>query len=52
MSNVEANRKGIFFTTNRLEALTDGVFAIVMTLLVLDLSTSLTIPNSFTNTFE
>jgi uncharacterized membrane protein len=37
MSGLEAGEKG-FFTINRLEALTDGVFAIVMTLLVLDLS--------------
>jgi uncharacterized membrane protein len=38
MSNLKAGRKGTLFTINRLEALTDGVFAIVMTLLVLDLS--------------
>jgi uncharacterized membrane protein len=31
-------RKGTFFTINRIETLTDGVFAIVMTLLVLNLS--------------
>jgi uncharacterized membrane protein len=37
MSSPEAGRKGTF-TINRLEALTDAVFAIVMTLLVLDLS--------------
>jgi uncharacterized membrane protein len=38
MSSLEAGRKDTFFTTNRLEALTDGVFAIAMTLLVLNLS--------------
>jgi len=38
MSIIKRDRKGAFFTTNRIEALTDGVFAIVMTLLVLDIS--------------
>ncbi|MFC1875093.1 TMEM175 family protein [Chloroflexota bacterium] len=38
MSIIERDREGAFFTTNRIEALTDGVFAIVMTLLVLDIS--------------
>ncbi len=30
-------KKGVFFAPNRIEALTDGVFAIVMTLLVLEI---------------
>jgi uncharacterized membrane protein len=38
MSQVKKGVQALVFTTNRLEALTDGVFAIVMTLLVLDLS--------------
>jgi uncharacterized membrane protein len=38
MSQVKKEVQALVFTTNRLEALTDGVFAIVMTLLVLDLS--------------
>ena len=38
MSQLKKSRKGILSTPNRLEALTDGIFAIVMTLLVLDLS--------------
>jgi uncharacterized membrane protein len=37
MSYFKAGVKGILFPINRLEALTDGVFAIVMTLLVLDI---------------
>ena len=38
MSVIKRDAEGAFFTTNRIEALTDGVFAIVMTLLVLDIS--------------
>jgi len=38
VKKVKISKKGILFTPNRLEALTDGIFAIVMTLLVLDLS--------------
>jgi uncharacterized membrane protein len=38
MSQVKKGVQALVFTTNRLEALTDGVFAIVMTLLVLDIS--------------
>ena len=38
MSIIKRDAEGAFFTTNRIEALTDGVFAIVMTLLVLDIS--------------
>ena len=38
MSIIKQDVEGAFFTTNRIEALTDGVFAIVMTLLVLDIS--------------
>ncbi len=37
MEDIPRDKKGIFFATNRIEALTDGVFAIVMTLLVLEL---------------
>ncbi len=37
MEAIPQDKKGIFFATNRIEALTDGVFAIVMTLLVLEL---------------
>ena len=40
MSKIVQQKKSIFPTINRLEALTDGVFAIVMTLLVLDISLS------------
>lgn len=38
MSSIEATRKRTVFTINRLETLTDGVFAIAMTLLVLNLT--------------
>jgi uncharacterized membrane protein len=38
MRSNQMERKGTFFTINRIETLTDGVFAIVMTLLVLNLS--------------
>ena len=38
MNIIKRDAEGSFFTTNRIEALTDGVFAIVMTLLVLDIS--------------
>ena len=38
MSQVKKRVPALVFTSNRLEALTDGIFAIVMTLLVLDLS--------------
>lgn len=38
MSIIKRDAEGAFFTTHRLELLTDGVFAIVMTLLVLDIS--------------
>jgi uncharacterized membrane protein len=38
MSNTKLSDKGNLFPVNRIEALTDGVFAIVMTLLVLELS--------------
>jgi uncharacterized membrane protein len=38
MSSSESSRKASLFPVNRIEALTDGVFAIVMTLLVLELS--------------
>jgi uncharacterized membrane protein len=38
MSSVESNSRVGLFPINRLEALADGVFAIVMTLLVLELS--------------
>ena len=38
MSQVKKGVSTLIFTPNRLEALTDGIFAIVMTLLVLDLS--------------
>jgi uncharacterized membrane protein len=38
MSKVKKSASSLVFTPNRLEALTDGIFAIVMTLLVLDLS--------------
>jgi len=37
MSRIERGGKGAFLTTNRIEALTDSAFAIVMTLLVLDI---------------
>ncbi len=37
MEAIPRRKKGVFFATNRIEALTDGVFAIVMTLLVLEL---------------
>ncbi len=37
MEEIQIEKKGVFFATNRIEALTDGVFAIVMTLLVLEL---------------
>lgn len=37
MEAIPQDKKGAFFATNRIEALTDGVFAIVMTLLVLEL---------------
>ena len=37
MEEIPKQKKGVFFATNRIEALTDGVFAIVMTLLVLEL---------------
>lgn len=37
MGAIPQHKKGVFFATNRIEALTDGVFAIVMTLLVLEL---------------
>lgn len=38
MRQIEKRESTAVFTPNRLEALTDGVFAIVMTLLVLDIS--------------
>jgi uncharacterized membrane protein len=38
MSDNDIKGKKIFFATNRIETLTDGVFAIVMTLLVLNLA--------------
>jgi uncharacterized membrane protein len=38
MSSIESNSRGSLFPINRVEALADGVFAIVMTLLVLELS--------------
>ena len=38
MSKIKKSMSATVFTPNRLEALTDGVFAIVMTLLVLELS--------------
>ena len=38
MSNIQSSNKGSFLPINRVEALTDGVFAIAMTLLVLELS--------------
>ncbi len=38
MSSIESSRRGSLLPVNRVEALTDGVFAIVMTLLVLELS--------------
>jgi uncharacterized membrane protein len=38
MNNSEARTRGSLFPANRIEALADGVFAIVMTLLVLELS--------------
>ena len=38
MSSIKSNSRGSFFPINRVEALSDGVFAIVMTLLVLELS--------------
>lgn len=38
MSSIESGSKSIFFTINRIEALTDGVFAIAMTLLVFSIS--------------
>ncbi len=37
MESIPQRKKGVFFATNRIEALTDGVFGIVMTLLVLEL---------------
>ena len=40
MSKIVQQKRGVFPTINRIEALTDGVFAIVMTLLVLDISLS------------
>ena len=38
MSKIIQHRKDIVLPTNRIEALTDGVFAIAMTLLVLDIA--------------
>ena len=38
MSQIQKRASATVFTTNRLEFLTDGVFAIVMTLLVLEIS--------------
>jgi uncharacterized membrane protein len=37
MEAIPQHKKGVFSATNRIEALTDAVFAIVMTLLVLEL---------------
>ena len=38
MSSIKSNDRSSFFPVNRVEALADGVFAIVMTILVLELS--------------